>query len=122
VAAISDGRHFVIDPVRRLMVEIDFSEKVGRRFHLGKVAGRKEDFFTMMQSGPGGTLFLADFFTQRIRVYDSGGQFLGQVNIGAGTELPDVTLGFFDVRSDGRIFILDPNSLKIHCLERRFDT
>ncbi|MCX7001096.1 MAG: hypothetical protein NT106_12505 [Candidatus Sumerlaeota bacterium] len=122
VAAIPDGRHFVIDPVRRLMVEIDFNEKVGRRFHLGKDAGRKEDFFTMMQSGPGGTLFLADFFTQRIRVYDSGGQFLGQINIGAGTELPDVTLGFFDVRSDGRVFILDPHSLKIHCLERRFDT
>jgi|GEM_PF-584445 len=122
VAALPDGRHFVIDPVHRLMVEFAFNEKVGRIFNLGKGAGRKKVFFTMMQAGPGGTLFLADFFAQRIRVYDSGGQFLGQINIGAGTDFPDVTLGFFDVRSDGRVFILDPNSLKIHCLERRFDT
>jgi hypothetical protein len=122
VAAIPDGRHFVIDPVRRLMVEIDFSEKVGKRFHLDKVAGRKEVFFTIMQSGPSETLFLADFFMQCICIYDLGGQFLGQINTGAGTELPDISLGFFDVRSDGRVFILDPHSLKIHCLEHRFDT
>lgn len=116
VAILPDKRHFAVLPIRQTLVEFAPDGKISGICKLQK-SEHCRLFFTHMQSGPGGSLFLADFHSQCIYAYNEKGNWLGHLCVGPQSAAPEIQIGFFNVRPDGRINILDPVSMKIHCLE-----
>ncbi|HOE64514.1 MAG TPA: hypothetical protein PKW18_04395 [Candidatus Sumerlaeota bacterium] len=116
VAFMPDMRHFALLPINQTLVEFSPEGKINS---VSKIQNSEPcvQFFTHMAAGPGGSLFLADFHSQCIYVYDVKGKRLGHLCVGPDSAAPEIQMRFFNIRHDGRINILDPVSMKIHCLE-----
>jgi hypothetical protein len=120
VAALENGRFFVVDPIQKVILEFDLSGNLGEIFPLEPRSQIEIPFCSQMQADKNGFLFLADYATQEIHAYNPLGQLKGVFCTGPQSILPDIRLGYFDVGQEGRLYFLNRLTKYIHCLQYHF--
>ncbi len=116
VAILPDGNCFVSDPAKKAVLELDPEGKRIGGFFLDERTQQQASFCSLMQGTPDGSLFLIDFYAQCIHSYKRDGQLWGIFRAGPESPAPDLHLGFFDITQDGKLFFIDPQTSRIHCL------
>jgi hypothetical protein len=120
VAAMQDGRLYVVDPIQKVILEFDLEGKLGEILPLEPRSQVEIPFCSQMQANKNGYLFLADYETQEIHTYNLLGQLKGVFCTGPHSILPDIRFGYFDVGQEGRLYFLNRLNRRIHCLQYHF--
>ena len=120
VAALPNGHFCVVDPIQKVILELDLAGNLVEIFPLEPRSQIEIPFCSQMKADKDGFLFLADYETQEIHAYNPLGQLKGVFCTGPQSILPDIRLGYFDIGQKGRLFFLSGLTRHIHCLQYHF--
>jgi hypothetical protein len=118
IAASSENDHFfIIDPSKNGILELDLNGNRIGGFFLDEITQAQLPFCAIMQIGPSSTIFLADFDSQCFHTYDFNGSLKGVLNINQDKFQSKISFDFFDIRKDGKLYLLDPVRKCLHCFQ-----